>query len=110
MKKYECIIILDDRKIENTGEAFIKTVEKQISSLGGEILETENMGRKQLAYQIKRRNAGVYWSILFNIAPDKVASLKDAYKLEEKILRLAVYVYDVPEMTRIPLDKEAANA
>ena len=59
MKKYECIIILDDRKIENTGEAFIKTVESNISSLGGEILETENMGRKQLAYQIKRRTVPV---------------------------------------------------
>ena len=73
MKKYESLIILDDRKIENNGELFIKDVEAVIASLGGEHLSSENMGRKQLAYQIKRRNAGVYWSLLFNLDPSKVA-------------------------------------
>ena len=39
MKKYEAILILDDRKVEGNGSAFVKDVESVIAELGGADVE-----------------------------------------------------------------------
>ncbi len=101
MKKYEAIIILDDRKVEANGATFVKSIEEVIAELGGSNLTSECMGRKQFAYPIKKKNAGTYWDLIFDMDEKGVAQLLNRYRLVQEVLRLVVFAYERPEKTRL---------
>lgn len=108
MKKYEAIVILDDRKVEANGATLVKTIEEVIAELGGSNGTSECMGRKQFAYPIKKKNAGTYWDLIFDMDEAGVAKLLDRYSLVPEVLRLVVFAYERPEKTR--LEPKAAPA
>ena len=63
MSKYESIIIVNP----NVDEAGLKALEEKFTGLineNGKVESTENMGKKQLAYEIQKFKEGTY--ILFN--------------------------------------------
>ncbi|NOY76051.1 MAG: 30S ribosomal protein S6 [Kiritimatiellaeota bacterium] len=98
MKKYETIVILDERKIKDDGKEFLAEIEKLITGeFGGKIVKSVVMGKKQFARAIKKRKTGVYLSIVHEMETDKIALLKDKYKLKETVLRMQSYNYDRPE-------------
>ena len=105
MKKYEAILILDDRKVEGNGSAFVKDVEKVIAELGGSDIASDCMGRKQFAYPIKKKNAGTYWDILFSADEATNKKILDRYRLTAEVLRLVIFTYDRPEKTQLDLEK-----
>lgn len=109
MKKYEAILILDDRKVEGNGSAKVKEVEDAIAELGGSDISSECMGRKQFAYPIKKKNAGTYWDIFFTADETTNAKLLDRYRLSQEVLRLVIFTYERPEKTQLDLNKETAE-
>ena len=98
MKKYETIVILDEKRIDDDGTKFLKEFENVLTEeIGGTVVETEIMGRKQFAREIKRKKTGIYLDIIHEMTEDKVKVLRDKYKLNETVLRLQSYIYDRPE-------------
>jgi ribosomal protein S6 len=98
LKKYETIVILDEKSIDDDGSKFMKDFEEVITKqLGGKVLETVIMGRKQFAQEIKRKKTGIYIDVVHEMDADKVIELRDKYKLNETVLRMQVYNYDRPE-------------
>ena len=82
MKKYITIFILDDKKSDISAESFISQLETNIKEFGGTIVETNNMGIKELAHPIKKNNTGLYLDVVVNLPKDKVILLKDKYHLD----------------------------
>ena len=109
MKKYEAILILDDRKVEGNGSALVKDLESVITELGGSAITSDCMGRKQFAYPIKKKNAGTYWDILFTADEKTNTKLLDHYRLSPEVLRLVIFTYERPEKTQINVEKEVAE-
>ncbi len=97
MKKYEAVFILDIRKADDEGAAFSKEFSELITSLGGNMVETTPMGRRQFTYEINKRKAGIYFDFVFELAAAKVRDIKEKYRLDERILRNMILVYDRPE-------------
>jgi len=97
LKKYEAVFIIDERGSEDEGRGFSDEFGKLVSDLGGKIEETVPMGRKQFAREIRKRKAGYYWDFVFTLTPDQVLSIRDRYRLDERVLRLQVFNYDRPE-------------
>ena len=97
MKKYEAVFILDIRKAEDEGAAFCKEFEELIASLGGKHESTTPMGRRQFTYEIDKRRAGLYFDFVFELAASPVKEIKDKYKLDQRILRNMILIYDRPE-------------
>jgi small subunit ribosomal protein S6 len=91
LKKYETIIILDEKYVEDQGKQFSEQFLELVKELGGNIVETVPMGKKQFTYQIKKRKAGVYWDFIYELLPSKVAAITEKYRLDERILRLRTY-------------------
>ncbi len=108
MKKYEAILILDDRKVEGNGNAFVKDMEPVFKEFGATTFDAESMGRKQFAYPIKKKTAGTYWNIFFDLEEDKIEELKARYRLAQPVLRFTVFVDDAPEVTVIERKNEAS--
>ena len=55
------------------------------------------MGRKQFTYEINKRRAGLYFDFVFTLGADKVREIKDKYKLDARVLRNLILIYDRPE-------------
>jgi ribosomal protein S6 len=97
VSKYEVIIILDERKIDDSGQKFIGEFTKAVEELGGKIGETVDMGRNQLAYPINKRYTGRYWNLDMELDKEQVAELHKRFKLNNTVMRLAVYNDERPE-------------
>ena len=86
MKKYEAVIVLNPNlssKIDN----FKKDFEKLLKDNSFNIVKTEDIGRRQLAYSIANHNKGHY--ILFNLEgdPSKLLEIETKIKYNESIIR-----------------------
>ena len=97
MKKYEAVFILDIRKADDEGAAFCKELSELIESLGGKMESAVPMGRKQFTYEINKRRAGLYFDFVFTLGADKVREIKEKYKLDARVLRNLILIYDRPE-------------
>ena len=93
LAKYEAVFILDPRKVEGNGEAFSATIEEQIKALGGEITRVKCMDKRIFARLIGKHKAGVYWDYVMEMPPSAVATLKDKYRLNTTVLRMAIFTY-----------------
>ena len=86
MKKYEAVIVLNPNlssKVDN----FKKDFEKLLKDNSFNIVKTEDIGRRQLAYSIANHNKGHY--ILFNLEgdPSKLLEIETKSKYNESIIR-----------------------
>lgn len=92
--KYEIVFILDPKKVDDTGDAFIAQATTLIQEkLGGTVVESIAMGRKHFARPIGKHRAGVYWDLVVEMAADQVAVLQESYRLDSAVLRLQVFTY-----------------
>ena len=86
MKKYEAVIVLNPNlssKVDN----FKKDFEILLKDNSFNIVKTEDIGRRQLAYSIANHNKGHY--ILFNLEgdPSKLLEIETKIKYNESIIR-----------------------
>jgi len=98
LKKYETVIILDERNINDDGSEFLTEIEKILKDdFSGSVEKAENMGRKQFAREMNKRKTGVYLDIIHEMAAEKVVALRDKFRLDNRVLRLQTFNYDKPE-------------
>ena len=97
MKKYEAVFILDIRKADDEGAAFSREFAELVASLGGNMVETTPMGRRQFTYEINKRKAGIYFDFVFELETSKVRDIKEKYKLDERVLRNMILICDRPD-------------
>lgn len=100
MKKYEAVFILDLRKVEDEGKAFSDEFAKLIQSWGGNMVESVAMGRKPFAREIKKRKAGLYWNYVFELDPAKETQIREFFRLDERVVRCMIIVFDRPDQVR----------
>ena len=98
MNKYEAVFILNIRKVDDEGDAFSKEFTGMVEEWGGNMVESQPMGRKQFAREIKKAKAGIYWNYVFNLDPDKVLAIRNQFRLDDRVIRLMIINYDRPEV------------
>ena len=86
MKKYEALIVLNPN-LSSKVDSFKKDFEKLLKDNSFNIVKTEDIGRRQLAYSIANHNKGHY--ILFNLEgdPSKLLEIETKIKYNESIIR-----------------------
>ena len=89
MNKYESIIIVNPE----IDEAGLKAIEEKFTGLineNGKVESVENMGKKRLAYEIKKNKEGTYMLFNFEAKPDSIAELERVYRITDEILKFIV--------------------
>jgi ribosomal protein S6 len=100
LKKYETIVVLDEKNVNNDGADFLAEFEKLLKGeFAGTVIESVNMGRKQFAREMKKRKTGIYLDLVHEMTPDKEILLRDKFKLDNRVLRMQTYNYDRPEQS-----------
>ena len=86
MNKYEAVIILNPN-LSTKVDLFLKEFTSLLSDNSFNIIKTEDVGRRQLAYSINNHNKGHY--LLFNIEgdPSKLIDIENKIKYNESIIR-----------------------
>ena len=87
MRTYELLFIAQPDLDEEGLTALAERTTQVITDHGGEIVKVEQMGRRELAYPIRRHTAGFY--ILVHAAMELAAiqELERVLKLNEDVLR-----------------------
>lgn len=93
MSKYESVIIVNP----NVDEAGLKALEEKFTGLineNGKVESVENMGKKKLAYEIKKFNEATYMLFNFEAKPDSIAELERVYRITDDIIKFIVVKKD----------------
>ena len=88
--KYEGLFIINSDLAEEEQDNVIKDIEKHISSAKGKVINVDRIGKKKLAYKIKKRSEGVYVNIKFEAPSEGIAVLNKKLKLKEDIFRVFI--------------------
>jgi len=86
LKKYEYLFILEPQ--EDTAKKTIEDVKTHYQNIGARLLKEEEMGKRKLAYEIRKKSDGFFY--LTQIEVDDVAKLKEferELKLNPSIIR-----------------------
>lgn len=89
MNKYESIIIVNP----NVDEAGLKALEEKFTGLineNGKIESVENIGKKKLAYEIKKFTEATYMLFNFEAKPESIAELERVYRITDTIIKFIV--------------------
>ena len=105
MPKYELMYILSSAVSDNDAPAVADEVNKFITDAGGSILSSEMMGKKKLAYPIKKTRNGFYILEYFNLDGSKLQGLDNKLRSIEPIIRYLVINVEEHEL-RAEKDKK----
>ena len=90
MPKYELMYILSSAVSDNDAPAVADEVSKFITDAGGKLLSHEMMGKKKLAYPIKKTRNGFYILQTFDLEGGKLQGLDNKLRSIEPIIRSMV--------------------
>jgi small subunit ribosomal protein S6 len=89
MNKYESVIIIDP----NCTDEAVKALESRFTGLineNGNVESVKNMGKKRLAYEIKKNKEAIYMQIDFEAKPDSIKELERNYRITDEVLKFIV--------------------
>ena len=97
MPKYELMYILSSAVSDNDVPTVSNEVDKFLTDAGGTVLAQEMLGKKKLAYPIKKTRNGFYVLETFNLEGAKLTSLDNKLRSMEPIIRYLVVNIDDQE-------------
>jgi small subunit ribosomal protein S6 len=87
MRAYETMFIVrPDVEAEDLNKV-VGRVEDVIKSNGGTVVRSEILGRKRLAYEVKKHMDGIYVRINFDAPPEIVLKLREHFRFNEDVIR-----------------------
>lgn len=89
MNKYETIFIINP-SVEDAG---VKSLVEKFSTLinsDGKVDTVEELGKKKLAYEIKKQKEGNYVVINFEANPELIKELERIYRITDEIIKFIV--------------------
>lgn len=87
MRSYELVFVAQPELDEDSLKALVERVQQVMVDNGGEIVKVEEMGRRTLAYPIRKYREGYYTLMHANLERPAIADLERSLKLSEDVLR-----------------------
>ena len=86
MNKYESIVIINP----NCTEEALQALDSKFTGLineNGKVEEVVDMGKRKLAYEIKKNKEAFYVQINFESKPEAISELERIYRITDEILK-----------------------
>lgn len=94
VNQYETVFILTPVLSEDQVKEAVKAYEKQITDMGGEVVNRENWGMRKLAYPIQKKSTGFYNLFEYRIEGQQIEKLETQFIRDEKVLRFLTVKLD----------------
>ena len=111
MPLYELGMIVDPEAPPEDEASTMERLEGIITDAGGEMVDKDARGRRQLAYPIKKKNYGVYHFWTFNADGEALDALNFEMRTNDVVLRSLILNMDRELRRKRKMDaKQAARA
>ena len=87
MTKYEIMFIVKSTLDEASIKNYTKEVQKLITDNKGKVIEFKEMGRKKLAYPIKKEVSGYYYVMTVEVTHETLQEFDRKVSINENVLR-----------------------
>lgn len=87
MQKYELMVVYKPLLFEDIKKSTISKLETFVKSVNGTLKEVDNMGKKLLAYPVKKFKEGYYVEYKIELDPSHVSAFKNELNLAQDVLR-----------------------
>lgn len=87
MRTYELTLIVDPDLTSENQKKLLAKIKKLIEELEGKVEKTNEWGKKEFTYPIKKKNLGYYFFWELILPSGAVSELDGKLKLEEEIIR-----------------------
>ena len=87
MTTYEILLLLDPEHAEAHQEELVARVRSLVEKAGGAWRSHDAWGRRRLAYEIGKRNEGVYHLVVFQSSPETLDEVVRVLKIDDVVLR-----------------------
>lgn len=89
MNKYESVIIInpsaDEEKVKGLIDKFSDLINKN-----GKVEKVDTLGKKRLAYEVKKNREGIYVVLYFEAEPSLIAELERNYRITDEVIKFIV--------------------
>jgi small subunit ribosomal protein S6 len=87
MRTYEVMMIVRPDVVEDELDKLVTTIEGHIGTAGGTLKNTERMGKRRLAYEVRGFNDGTY--VLFNVEGEGkiIAEVERRMRVTEPVIK-----------------------
>ncbi len=86
MNKYESVIIIGQDVTEEGIKALITRFTDLINT-DGKVENVQEVGRKKLAYEVKKNTEGYYVVFNFEAKPELIAELERNYRITDEVIK-----------------------
>ena len=89
MNKYESVVIINPNLEAESVKALIEKFSGLINS-NGTVNSVEELGKKRLAYEIKKLSEGYYVVVNFEAKPELITELERVYRITDEVMKFIV--------------------
>ena len=89
MNKYESVIIINP-SVEEQGVKDLITTFTDLINKNGKVEKVDELGKKKLAYEVKKNKEGYYVVFTFDAEPNSIAELERNYRITDEIIKFIV--------------------
>ncbi len=86
MNKYESVVIInpsvEEEKVKELSQKFTDIINND-----GKVEKVEELGKKKLAYEVKKNKEGYYIAIYFEANPQLIAELERNYRIMDEVIK-----------------------
>ncbi len=90
MREYEIVYVIKPDLSDEERAEKIARIHSLITDHNGEIEDTDDWGKRVLAYEIKHYSEGYYGLTTFRLPPESVAAVEERLNIDEDLLRYQI--------------------
>jgi len=110
MNCYETLFVVKPTLTEEEIKSQIEKVKAVLEKEGAELLATDDMGMRKLAYPVEKNSRGYYSVLYFKASGQTIAELERNLKINEEVIKFLTIRYTkTKEMTQFNKLVDAAN-
>ncbi len=106
MALYELGVIIDPEVPPENEASALERLEAIITEAGGEVVDRDAWGRRQLAYPIQKKNYGVYHFWKFNVDGEVLDKLNFEMRTNDAVMRSLILNLDRELRRKRKMDKK----
>ena len=89
MNRYETVFIINP-SVEDAGVKELIQKFSDIINNDGKVESVEELGKRKLAYEIKKNSEGIYVLINFEAEPTLIKELERVYRITDEVIKFIV--------------------
>ena len=90
MNNYESVCILAQNSTNEQISNMIVKIQNKIAEFSNGNIKIENLGKKKLAYEVKKNKEGYYIVYDFEANPSLIAELERNYRITDEVIKFIV--------------------